>query len=228
MLIVSQMHGFNAAVAKKPLAVAYQDYKTNTTPATTFNFASTGIGAAAADRRVIVGVIANTNSTSYSTWHEVQSLSVGGIAATKLFAVNANRPSGGYFARLEFWYADVPTGTTATVSVTANNPLQRCTIATWTTESRATLHDTLSSSANPMTGSLNFMAGGIGIGMTFIDSNNTMTWTNLTERFDTAGEGDIRHSGADTTSSSTQTLTITATPSVSGTERVMAAISLKP
>lgn len=214
-------------VGRVPLTITYAAHaEYGAAPWTTHTYSSTAIGTAAADRRVIVGVSLNTNS-SFATFHTVSTLTVGGVSATKFFAANSTAAAG-YYERLEFWYADVPTGTTADIVVTGDGEFTRGGIGVWATENRATLDDTLTSTANPMTGSLDVAKGGVALGLTMIDGNNTMTWTNLTERYDADTAAGIFHSGADAASATAQTLTITATPSVSGTERVMAAISLAP
>lgn len=80
------------------------------------SFTPQDIGVADPDRWVIAGLYLN-----YNTARTLGSVTIGGVSATLMYATPDLGASDG--SRVEYWKANVPTGTTATVVVTATSGL---------------------------------------------------------------------------------------------------------
>ena len=156
---------------------------------TTYTFSAQAIGAAAADRRVIVAVHAHGN-----TGITISSATIGGVAADiSIQNRDASSVSG-------ILIALVPTGTTADVVVTFNAGKARAAIGVWscTGLTSNTANSTATSLADPTTATLTTTNGGFCIAaVTNNDQFSTLTWTNVTERYDAAVEAAMTASGAD-------------------------------
>lgn len=102
---------FNAV---KPATISYNGTASATVTASTFTFTPFPLGTAAANRKVIIGVVYNSATA-------VNSVTVGGTSATQIASNGA----------CSFWVLDVPTGTTATIVVTMASAIVGCAIAGW-------------------------------------------------------------------------------------------------
>ena len=145
------------------------DSSVDPTDATTFTFSSQSFGAAAADRKIIIGMGHRGSAAT------VTSITVGGVAATSV----VESPSSGAEAdRACIFIADVPTGTTGNVVVVLLATATRCGIGVWrmTGAGSSTPTDTGISSADPSTTTLTIAAngGGVGYGIT---TGATLTFT---------------------------------------------------
>ncbi len=101
---------------------AWQGSAEDTSNATIYTFTGQPIGTADTARFVVVGVaMVGTAARTVST------LTIGGISASKLTAAGVQNGN----TDLEFWGVVVPTGTTATVVMTASGACTRCAIFIW-------------------------------------------------------------------------------------------------
>ena len=154
--------------------------------------AGVAIGSAAADRLVFV---LTSGITSTST-DDINSLSVGGVAATRVRRqlVTYDSAAAGAFQSLEIWWAAVPTGTTATVSFTHDADVSAIKLSLYsvtgantdtpvTDDDSATRTDALTNALSvavdvPSGGAIGIAAGAI------YDISVTVAWTYLTENLD--------------------------------------------
>lgn len=140
---------------------------------TVYTFSSQALGTAASDRYIVVGTLARAAAA-----RTLDSVTVGGVAATKLTALeNAGSNSG-------LWLAAVPTGTTGDVVLTFSSTMVRAAIAIWRVDGISTTPtDVDTSDALPATANITIAAGGVAFGASFVGINTTTltaTWTNLT------------------------------------------------
>lgn len=192
-------------------SVTFQEHKTATADCTTCTFASANFGTAAADRYVIItGQLIKVTGTDDFTSSNV-SITIGGVSAT--FASFAQH-SVGQRPVVFIAVANVPTGTTGDVVITLPADGARdSAVGVYTSNSiSATPTDFGSSTAADPTDSINVNASGFIVGVAISASvSTTVSWTGLTERYDTAfGTGPDTHSGASVDSATTQTVSITA------------------
>lgn len=188
--------------------IVYTDHAEDTSDATTYTFTTRAIGTAATNRYVVAAIgLANSPVPTIS------SVTIGGVSATLVVQTT------GTFERTAFWIAAVPTGTTATVVVNCAASI-RCSIGLWALYdlNSATATDTDSSASSTGTVNLDISAGGVAIGYsnTFTSATaRTFTWTNLTEGFDVAYDGNNQSvTGASAAFAAAQTgLALTSTPS---------------
>lgn len=106
-----------AAAGPSGLTIGEDGSQISTASATTYNFASCAIGAAASDRFVVVAAGSNTGSTANG--RSLISGTVNGVACTLITAI-----FGADYLGAGLLYAAVPSGTSVTISVTwnANTP----------------------------------------------------------------------------------------------------------
>lgn len=205
-----------AAGGVVPATVSFTASAVDTTNLTVYTFSSQAIGTANSTRQVVVGVSSNET---------VSTVTIGGISATKILEIGGSQRAG-------LWVADVPTGTTADVVVTFASGGARCAIGVWALYNAASsTDDTGSSTANPLTDTLNIPASGVAIGYayTFNSPSRTFVWSGITEAFDEDVESTARSSGASDEFTTEQVgLTITATPSGSTSTNSMALASWGP
>lgn len=157
------------------------DNATQSTVSTTHTYSTRAIGTAFADR--IVGVCFNLqpNSTAITA---ITTVTIGGITATQgTFVRISNRTVSTTYA------AAVPTGTTATIVITADQNIFGSAISVYSMANVASVtatHSVTSTGVDPAAGSLNVMAGGVAMGCAADDAGGTVSWSNLTEDTDTA------------------------------------------
>lgn len=143
--------------------------------ASTYDFTSIDLGAAAADRYILVGVVAR--NTGDATITEA-SCSIAGVTPTELLDTVSSGSGVG------FLIAAVPTGTSGTISIVYSASRLRCAIAVW----RITGLNSTTPTDGPDTdhtdahsATLNVEAGGFVAGIVFQAGSATdCTWTNLT------------------------------------------------
>ena len=191
-----------AAEASAGMDATYIAYAGNGATATdTYTFTNHGIGAAHADRVVVVAVALESV--------DISSVTIGGVAATLAVTVTDS----GSGMRQALYYRAVASGTTATVVVTATAATANgCSIASFRvitpnatpTDSDSTTGTSLSTVTCP--------AKGVIIGASSIHIHgNTCTWSGLTEVFDESLAFRQAHSGGMLTSLTETTPTITVT-----------------
>jgi hypothetical protein len=191
---------------------------------TTYSFATQGIGAADATRRVVVGV-----AWGHTLTRTLSSATIGGVGATIHVQTNAVNIDGTALIS-----AAVPTGTTATIDITFSGGAINCAIATWsllnaTGSPSATASDN-TVAANALSVALNVPANGslFAIAETLGSGGvpRTHTWTNATERADATIETSDAYTAASETGLGVETpRTVTATASGTLTGACMCAMT---
>lgn len=199
--------GLRVSYGSGSVAVASPSYVTSTTANTSTSsqsFAGISIGTAASNRYVIAAIFESKASGSWSA-DPISSVTIGGISATLAGTQVTNNAN-----VVALFYANVPTGTTATFAWT----LAANTIDTVLGVYRvvdlvsSTPTATASSTAIPPAASLAIPTNGFGIGFAGVNASSSFTWTNMTENFDSV-VGSSTASGALNTSSGTSTRTAT-------------------
>lgn len=227
MLTTTNLVGFGSGLAEtaaSPAAASFTANTSSTSASTTYNFASQSLGAAAADRYIVVGTTSQSGTNI-----AVSSLSVGGISATPLLSIVQINNT------IELWIAAVPTGTSATVSVTWASTRSRCAIVVWRLVGLVspTAYDTaqeFSFGASAGDGALDIPAGGVALGMASDSGTGgrNWTWAGLTESVDLTFGSGRSYTGATGNFASAQSgLAVSATPSGSTTSGIFAAIALR-
>lgn len=180
MLLVNQLVGFGVGGGGTPVALSYLGNSSSETDLTTYTFSSCALGAAATDRRIVVGAYGRDNGgASIST----TALTVGGVSATKIVEV-INDSNIKNVAAL--WVADVPTGTTGDIVVTFSTALVRAGIGWWgITGGAGGVIDSGSSASQTASAPLTVNPGGAVIGFSGDGASaTTYTWSNITEDFE--------------------------------------------
>lgn len=184
------------------MAIGYVAGATSAADLTTYTFAAQPLGAAAADRYIVVGVQRRPAAT-------VSAVTVGGVSATQVVtATNSDNA-------VSLWIAAVPTGTTGDVVVTLSTGVLRCAIQVYRLTGIASpvpYHTVTGSGTGTASGALNIPAGGVAIGCAVQGTTTTAaTWAGLTEDYDAQVEV-ITASSASGTFASPQTgLTVSCT-----------------
>lgn len=224
MFSTTHLVGFGAGGSIVPATISNTASGADVSNATAYTFSSQALGAAASDRKIVVGVVEVAATTTVST------LTVGGVSASLV-----KRQSGGIQV-VELWQADVPTGTTGDVVVTMAAASQGVAIGVWRVVGAASAaSNTLGAYAAPATGTIDIPAGGVLVAMVGnrVVGTTTVTWTGPTEDFDAndiTSAGNDTYSGASGAHATAQTgYTVTATMSGAGADDpVMAAASWGP
>lgn len=208
----------STAAPPPPPSSEFRTSVVDATDQTTYTFNNVDIGVAHSTRRVVVAV------ASVST---ISSATIGGVSATIHIQVGSGDQAG-------LISAVVPTGTTATISITFTAAGLMCGIGVYrlinetSGSPHATASDTtvatgvLSTTINvPTNGSL------FAVAKAFQKAGPlTFTWSGATERYDQAVESLDTHSGASETGLASQTgrtvsVTLSASTNVSGMLAVM-------
>jgi hypothetical protein len=203
-------HALRAASVKP--TITYNATANSGVDLTTYTFTGVGIGTAATNRLVYIAV-----TFTAAAARRISSATIGGISATIVdFAAQGN----GTF----FIYANVPTGTTATVAITFDAVCLRCLIGSYSifdlksTTPLTTAFATTWSSGS-ISASVNVPADGIIIaGVNNSTNTNAISWTNVTSRYSAVLDAAFISAGASTqvTTGGSVTVTATATSAASG------------
>lgn len=206
MAAVSQMALMAAAPAVALPSVAFQASTMDAVARTTYTFASQNIGPASATRYVVAAV-----SIVSSVARTISSVTIGGVAAT--LVPNGQAVTQSFIYRTAFYIAAVPTGTTASIVVTASGGCDAGMLSgVWA------LYDLNSATPVDSDGdttftspfsvpSVNTSADGILLAAAMYLRNSGTSafgWTNATERSDLSSSAlgaTIGNSGADATTS---------------------------
>jgi hypothetical protein len=183
------MAGAQQAVLLSALSISgkiltYQTTASQTPASATVTFSAQAIGAASADRRVIVAV-----SFLGSLPIAINSATIGGVSATIIRQASAG--VSGTCPTAAIIIANVPTGTTADVVFNLSNPAALAVIGVWqaTGLSADAAHDSQSATATSGTTLATTTATtstGFIIGAS-MGAGSTVTWSSFTERYDTSG-----------------------------------------
>ena len=201
-----------------PSGLAFQSVSSDTTSLTTYSFTSIGIGTAAADRYVIVGVTGATAGGSPT----ISSVSIDGTNGTiGVQASNGFSAVAGIVARL------VTAGTSITISVTYSLSMNRCSIGVWTFYglTDATPQNTQSSQSDPATATLTATVGMPAFVIYYQRSNPAgVTWGSPfnTPDYDALYASSRYHGGAGIIAASTS-LSVSVNPSTNDTHQMVAA-----
>ena len=183
---------------------------------TTYTFTSEPIGAAPSGsetRLVVVGVVLSHDVTAARS---VSSMTIGGVTAKRV--IQKNDDSASWYS-VEQWAAEVPTGTTATIVVTANAACQQCIIFVYRLIDAEIYpaKQAYDASGATLTADLPTVANSFSVGI-YMDRqrSHTVTWTGLTEDAEETGtevSAGVMGSSASATNVSAGNVTVTTTPS---------------
>lgn len=209
-----------AAAAYAGPTVTFLDSYVSTANATVYTFTTAGLSGGA--------VIVTPATRGSGTNANISSITIGGNAAT----VNQNTVvnAGGAWNGAAVAISDAGTWADNDVVVTYAQSQLRAGIGVWliTGLTSATPDDTATSTANPLTDTINVNANGFLIAAAGIDSATTpgSTWTGVAEQYDEAIEASWDHSGGHQTYAPAQT-GLTIQDDIAGTPaaQVMAAAS---
>lgn len=227
MLTINQLCGFGSG-GLAPLSVAFVTSTTFTTGGSTHsggNYNAVSIGAEAADRKIIMVIGWGSVSDQTVT---IASTTIGGVTVTGVVNTDTATGAGG----LQFVIVNIPTGTTANISIVFSGTVARSGIAIFrvTGLNSSTAHATgvdTAASSGVVTTTLNVPANGFCIGGAITIDTASFTWTaGLTETSDVdIGGANTGFSTALQTFVTAQTpLTVTATAG-SGSRSALAAAS---
>lgn len=207
------LHHALRAESTKP-SFTYNGSANDSTDLTTYSFTSVSIGTAATNRLVFVTV------TSVASGNRlISSATIGGISAT----VIESTPNAG--ASTKIIYAVVPTGTTATISITFDSTVLRCGVGSYSIYNLKSTSPV--SRANGSTWTSGAISATLSVpenaiilaGVSNSTNSNTFTWTNLTSNYDSLVDATFRFSGASaqvSTGNSSYTVTATSTSAAAG------------
>ena len=194
-----------------PPSLTFIGQTADTADLTTYTFTNHAIGAADVTRRVVVAVSLGFLAASSQT---LASATIGGIAAT----IHVQVGSGDCVA---FISALVPTGTTATIVVTASAAARRAAVAVYRAinETVATPHATMTDNtltSATLSGTINIPANGWVVAACQFNGNVTTTWVGVTQQYDALySDLNVRYSGGFSSGLPLQTgRTVSATASV--------------
>lgn len=201
------LHGLLAAAAAAaapddPIVGVFIGSHTTSTNATNYTFTDKGIGTASADRVVVVRVT--------QLGGIIDKMTIGGVKAVKAISAGTTNNIS------EIWFANVPTGTTATIVITGTISSVGCGIAISTmTNTGGGPSDAAQDISGALSQSLTIPEGGaaVGVACNNVAGTPTTVWANLTEEYDEAVDTNRSQSGASSSTAGTPTITATFTPS---------------
>jgi hypothetical protein len=212
-------------IASANAEATYIGRTTNTSFLTTYTFSSVAIGAAVANRRVVVGVSARGGQSPLMT-----GVTCNGEAMTLVEEIASTSSVSSYAGLYEIVEAD---GTDCEIVVTfAQAGQTHCSLNVFTVaNTNGVATDTIESIANPGSGSLTVPVNGcvIGLAMTGCSaSTGSWAWTNLTEDSDyIPASGNATSAASSNTAEGSLTITATASGTTLG-RRVMVAGAWSP
>lgn len=175
------------------MALSFLQTNGDATDLTTYTFSAENLGAANAERFIICGIEGRSNDGGART---ISSVTIGGQSAT----INIQTHVSGNTAAIAI--AKVPSGATGDVVVVWSSTMGNAVIALYraTNVTSTTANDTLTSTANPLTDTIDINAGGICVAISKSDfGSDSAVWTGLTEDFDEADSTGNDKSGASDT-----------------------------
>jgi hypothetical protein len=210
-----------------PATISWQTSGTDPANASSYTFTSQPIGAAAADRRVVV---------MFTIWcagtFTVTGVTIAGVAAS--FGIVGSVDNGGSFFRTGYAIANIPSGTTGNIVITADGTCYHVSFGVYavygllSSTPTATGHDNAFGGDATLDISIAAQAGGAVIAHQH-DVNNTATrtWSGLSENYDVTGTENNAFSGASTVSQGGGTVNISCTRTPTTNGAVMGAIALR-
>jgi hypothetical protein len=189
-------------------SITYQAAPEDGTNLTSYSFASTAFGTAAADRQVIAVVLSRAGATV-----DAPTVTLGGVSASLLMSLAGGDAGNGYDGRFIF-AASVPTGTTGTVAITYLATQVRCKVIVFRlVGASTTAHATATGTTNNSAITANVPANGCALAAVSggTSSGSPVTaFTGLTERSDGLLESALNAGASDDFASSQTPLSVTA------------------
>jgi hypothetical protein len=187
--------------------------------AASYTNSGAALGTADADRYVIVAIPLFTGPTNLT----ISSVTIGGVSATKINGETFHSATSTNRSLVDFWKANVPTGTTGDIVITPSTTAPRMSASWWTCIGDVAIIDTQADIATDVTpdNSLTVTSKRPSNGFVLAaitgqgDSGDpTFTWggTGITEKHETGyGDTDGAHGSAsgDFTAASTEAITVT-------------------
>lgn len=187
---------------KPPLSYTFNTSASNSATSNTFTFSSQSIGTApsAGQRRFVFVLVGTTNQGSVNP--VPINVTIGGVSATQV--VKHEEDQGSYADVSAIFYAEIPSGTTATIVVThPNGGGFRCGIGVYAVYSGSTginIGSTYTDIVDPLDANITAQEGNLILGVassTNAGSFNLPSGQNFTENFDIAkGDSNDRVNGA--------------------------------
>ena len=200
MLKTTATSGFGAGGGLPDATVSFVTSTQSSANATSYTFSSQSLGTAAANRTIVIGCATFGPGATNCI---ITSATLGG--STMTIENHANDST----IRASFLRLAYPTGTSADVVVNVTAVGYTCGIGIWACYGIGDYDDTSNAGYPSESTDINISAGGIAIGYA-VNHNPTatVTWTNMTERFDDVMDY-TSHSGADTSSATGANPTVT-------------------
>ena len=179
--------------ARRAGSISFLSEANDTTSRTVYTF-NVGFGDAAQNRYIIVGAVVRKSGTSGT----INTVSIGGVAAD-IVAIQTNTRASNNFT-LVFAAANVPSGASGDVVVTASTEYRRCGIGVWrATGIAATPADTVSTGTEndlTLSGDVTLAGAGFAVAAGAIAGSTTATWSGAGEDYDVNFQAFTSHSGA--------------------------------
>lgn len=149
-----------------------------------FTFSSLPIGDPSSGRFIAIAVVGRDQSSP--TPALINSVTIGGIGASRVVGVVNNGGSPGNYSRAEIWIANVPSGTTANVVVSYPAPQILSAVALYRVNgiTSGTAYSTSTSIASPATLNLNVPTTWAAIGVSYNVDVGGANWSGLNEYLD--------------------------------------------
>ncbi len=200
------------------------DFDTSTDTAYTFTNMDIGAEPSGGERRFIIvtsGTLSSAGSNPVLTDMDIQGLDAAGLASLSV----GNRVSSG------IWSVEVPTGTTATIEVTAANTCAACAISVYRVISGPDGITTTvdENGARPIDLVLNIPANSVAIATAMCRNAGSVTWTGLTEDYDQdIDSNDFFSSASDAFPDEELAFAIQAQSASAGDEEAGCAVAISP
>jgi hypothetical protein len=197
-------------------AISYLQSANDTANRSTYAFLNQNIGAAAADRYIVISI------GTVGNYHP--SVTVAGVSAPLVIREVTYIGFGGDL-RVGIYIAAVPSGATGTITANYARSIDSCSYAAWRVTGllSPTAFDTASDISTGGSVDVNVPNGGIVVASAVVYSDITNTWAGVTERYDGNVELNRAFTGGEhkaTASETPRTVTLT---SSSSDEAVVAA-----
>lgn len=201
---MSVFMGGTAAVGGLNTKVTFTDSDSTNTNQSTYTRTGVPFLTASARRLVIVGFRCSNLTANLSA---PSACTIGGVSATLIL----QDPAGTALSHRQIWAAAVPSGTSGTVTITRAANMTGQVFFAWVGENLKTFTNVgtlVTANADPSSGSLTTLPGGIAVAFGLATSASGFTWTNLTEDVDST-LGTISYTGASQSKIATSSVTIT-------------------
>jgi len=202
------------ATTKSPVSFSFTDHKFDTALSTSTTYTSVNIGSPAADRKVVLAVFDGAPITS---------VTVGGVTATRLVGY-------GPYYNTAIYQVNLPSGTTANVTVNTSAVANRSGIGVWAVyNAQSAAHATSGNyqSNGIASTTIAIPAGGVAIGGGYdggTGSSPTFSWSGLSEQYEYEYLS-YAHTGAHLYAATANTPTVSLS---TGAERGIAVASFAP